>query len=233
MNKYSILIFTIIVFFMIGCSTNREINTATNELLIFRIQGGVNHGGIVENTDMDVVPNAPVDGFSGATRTGCNMGVRVIKPFRGNAIETGIDLMINHQKFIYNDFENHFIGTRDISVIQFMTPALWNISLFKKNHPLGLFQLKAGPILQFNLLNFSHQGELPAYSYNRLSAGVSVGLSSAPLHLGDSNGLGFFMEGYRGSQIYKDFYNKSSYEMPGSSFVKMGVIYQFNHHSKK
>jgi hypothetical protein len=45
-------------------------------------------------------------------------------------------------------------------------------------------------------------------------------------YTGTKTGLGLYLDAYRGGQIYEDFYNLSSFEMPGSSFYKLGVIYQ-------
>ena len=60
-----------------SCSTTRQ-TTETDRKLKFSLQGGANMGGLTENTDMTVVsnvkvpPEAPVDAFTGATRTGFN-----------------------------------------------------------------------------------------------------------------------------------------------------------------
>ncbi|ASB47706.1 hypothetical protein [Alkalitalea saponilacus] len=212
----------------LGCATHRETAATDHQQLIFRLQAGINKGGIVENTELDLVPGSPVDGFSGATNRGFNIGARILKPIGYNAVETGLDFMVNSQEFSYRDGNNQFFGNREVSLVQFMVPVLWNFGIVRKHHEQGLFQIKIGPVVQYNLLHFTHQGQLPEYSYNSVSAGISLGASSTPFRFQNGSSLGWFIEGYRGSQIYEDYYNQKSFDMPGSSYAKFGVIFQFN-----
>jgi hypothetical protein len=82
------LILTILASFYLiainSCSTSRQTNT--DRSLKFSIQAGANKGGITENTDMTVVPGAEttVDAFSGATKTGINVGFHINKPLKYN-----------------------------------------------------------------------------------------------------------------------------------------------------
>jgi hypothetical protein len=193
-----------------------------------QLQIGTNKGGIIENTDFGTTPDIPVDGFSGATKVGGNIGAHVLIPLERNAFETGIDYMYNGQTFTYNDPANEFSGKRAIGTSQFMIPLSFNLGLFRLTPEKPLFYLKLGFVMQYNLLNTTDSGQnLPAYSYRHWSNGVTLGLSTVPVQLNNGASLGIYLDIYRGGKIYNDFYNNDTYEMPGSGFMKIGIIYQF------
>jgi len=197
------------------------------------IQAGINQGGITENTDLTVVPNAEptpeatIDAYSGATSMGANIGLHANKPLKFGEIETGLDYMYNHQEFTYADAGNMYIGTRDFSVSQLMIPLTYNVELFEKWLPSAEIQLKFGYMAQLNFVSASGTGILPEYSINRWSNGGVFGISAYPFKFPDGSKLGFYLDAYRGTQIYKDYYNQEQFEMPGSSFVKGGIRYRF------
>ncbi|MFN3557567.1 MAG: hypothetical protein ACK4VN_16525 [Bacteroidales bacterium] len=218
----------ILVFLLMGCVSQQGIQDNKKWAPIYRLQVGANKGGVVENTDMAVVDNAGVDAFSGATRRGVNASAKVLLPVRTNYVETGVDLMHNSQTFTYNDAVNNFMGERKLGVTQFMVPLTYSIGIIRQNHPEGLFQLKFGYAAQFNLFSISDgQGNMPAYSTNSFSNGATLGLSTAPFRLNNGLKLGFFVDGYRGTRAYEDFYNQPEFEIPGTSFIKYGIIFQF------
>ncbi len=197
----------------------------------YRVQGGLNKGGITENTDFTKTPEIQPDAFSGATKTGVHTSGHIVIPFKRNSIETGVDFMHNNQKFAFNDNTNGFNGKRDIGLSQFMLPITYNFGLFRKNNSLGNLQIKIGYLLQFNFFSVSdHGANLPGFTVKHFSNGFTVGLSATPFQFNNGNRLGFYLDGYRGTKVYDDFYNSSIYEMPGSSFVKFGVFYQFGKH---
>jgi hypothetical protein len=195
-------------------------------------QAGINKGGIVDNTDMSVVPGvepAPessIDAYSGATRIGGSAGVRVNVPLLRNEVETGLDLMYNSQEFSYADQGNLYIGVRNLHVSQLMLPVTYNIVLFRKLLPDAELQLRLGYLAQFNHLNGEGTGLLPDYSINRFSHGATLGVSAYLHTFQNGDKLGLFIDGYRGTQIYKDHYNQMQFEMPGSSFTRFGVRYR-------
>jgi hypothetical protein len=197
-------------------------------------QIGSNMGGIVENTDMSVVPGikvppeATVDAFSGATYPGFNTGVHVNHRLKSNQVEAGLDYMYNYQKFNYTDAGNKFIGLRDMHVSQIMIPATYNLMIFRKAMPKAEMQLKVGLLGQVNFLTGKGTGILPEYSVVPFSAGPTFGFSVLPFQLRNGDKLGIYCDIYRGSQIYKDFYNQPEFEMPGSSFIKFGLKYQIH-----
>lgn len=198
----------------------------------FSVQAGLNKGGIVENTDLTVVQNAePVvgkpDAYSGATSIGANVGIHVNKPLKYGEIESGLDYMYNSQTFTYADQGNMYIGSRDLSVNQVMIPLTYNFELFKKALPLAEIQIKLGYMGQVNFVTGNGIGILPEYSINHWSNGAIFGISAYPFKFVNGSKIGLYIDAYRGCQIYKDYYNQESFQMPGSSFVKGGIRYQF------
>ncbi|MGF1585488.1 MAG: hypothetical protein ACFCUM_09225 [Bacteroidales bacterium] len=71
----------------------------------------------------------------------------------------------------------------------------------------------------------NHSRELPDNNSNLFSGGVTVGLSAFPFSFDNGARLGLFIDGYRGSQIYKDYYNQPEFEIPGSSYGRIGIVY--------
>lgn len=197
----------------------------------FSFMAGISHGGIVENTDMNVVPNAitppeaTVDAFTGATNIGFNAGVHVNKRVGKNEIETGMDYLFTHHEFNYIDIGNMNIGVRRLSLSQLMVPFTWNLMMIRKIE----LQLKLGLVAQYNLVGVNDVTvfHLPDYRIHPFSAGPALGISAFPVKFRNGNKLGFYLDIYRGSRIYEDFYNQNSFEMPGSSYVKSGFKLQF------
>ena len=209
-----------------SCNTSQQ--TTHEKSLRFSIQGGSNLGGITENTDMSVVPGAEttVDAFSGATNYGINAGIHVNKPLKHNQVESGIDYMFNKQTFTYKDAVNNYAGVRELKVSQFMIPLTYNFVLFRKMFPDADIQLKLGYTGQLNFVSETSTGILPDYSVKPWSNGAAFGISAFPFQFTDGSKLGFYLDAYRGTQIYDDYYNQSSFEMPGSSYIKFGLKYQ-------
>jgi hypothetical protein len=195
----------------------------------FSVQAGLNKGGIVENTDLDLINGAGIDAFTGATDTGFSAGVRAAMPAGRNAVESGLDVMLNRQELLYNDSFNGYTGKRSIGTSQLMVPLTWNLMMFRGKHPGGLINLKIGGVVQFNHLNVNvdHGSELPGYTVNRVSGGATIGIMTFPWRLDSGARVGIYLDGYRGSRIYEDFYNRPEFEVPGSSYGRIGIIYEF------
>jgi hypothetical protein len=177
---------------------------------------------------MTVVPGAEstVDAFSGATNKGINIGVHLNKSLKYNQVESGLDYMYNKQTFTYNDAVNNYAGYRELKVSQFMIPLTYNFILFRKMFPNADIHLKLGYIGQLNFVSATSTGILPDYSIKPWSNGGTIGISAYPFQFQNGSKLGFYIDGYRGTQVYKDFYNQSSFKIPGSSFIKFGLKYQ-------
>lgn len=194
----------------------------------YSFQAGLNKGGITENTDFKKTPNIQPDAFSGATKTGYNAGIHIVMPLIKNSIESGIDYMYNNQIFNYNDIANNYVGKREFHVSQLMIPLTYNIGLFRKIQPYGLFRIKFGGVIQGNIFSVkNYSNTLTNYSLKKYSAGLTFGISAIPIKLKNGACLGFYFDGYRGTKVYDDFYNNSIYEMPATSYLKFGIIYQF------
>jgi len=219
------ILFSLSILILSGCNISKNGDTMHP---YYRVQAGLNKGGITENSDFTKTTDIQPDAFSGATNTGFNVSAHLLLPLKRNAVETGVDYMYNNQTFTFNDSNYGYNGTRKIGNSQFMLPITYNFGLFKKNNPQGSLQVKVGYLIQLNLFSVSDNGtSLPDYSMKHFSSGLTVGLSTTPFRMSNGNRLGFYIDGYRGTKIYDDFYNRSIYEMPGSSLVKVGIIYQF------
>jgi len=227
--KTKMIFRTLILLLITGCSGTSDLpaeKKAWKPLL--QIQAGANKGGVTENNDFTSTPEVPVDGFTGATRAGFNIGAHVMLPVRNNAFETGIDYMYNAQFFTYNDAVNGYSGKRDMATSQFLFPVTCDIGLFRLKSNQPLFYFKLGYVFELNLLSVDDHGvSLPAYGYNLWSNGVTFGVATTAFRLNNGAHLGFYLDGYRGTKIYNDFYNSDVYETPGSSYYKIGLIYQF------
>ena len=222
-------VFLIILF---GLVLNSCVVTEKNQRAIkYSIQAGINKGGITENADLTFLSNHPdenlVDAFSGATRLGVNVGVHINKPLKYGEVESGLDYMLSAQTFTFADQYNRFVGSRRLNVNQLMVPLTCNFSVLQTILPSAELQLKIGLMGQFNFVSTSSSGPLPDYSINSLSGGGLFGISAYPVKFGNGSKLGFYIDAYRGSQIYEDYYNQKTFAMPGSSFVKGGIRYRF------
>ncbi len=194
----------------------------------YRVQAGINKGGITENTDFSEMENTEVDAFSGATSLGVHAGGRVQLPVRRNSFEAGLDFSHNKQQFTFSDTSLNYQGQRDISLYQCMVPLVYNFGIYRKHQPEGLFQIKLGYLLQFNFPTVTNEsGIVPNHSFLKFSSGPVLGIASTPFELASGQKIGFYVDVYRGSQIYKDVYNRDEFEEPGSSFVRGGVLFHF------
>jgi hypothetical protein len=226
-TKTMLTILTILSIIMGSCiSHNISGDKISQSKFNISFQAGSNKGGMVENSNMEDIPGIAVDAFSGATRKGFNVGARVSYPVGIFRLETGLDFMQNSQVFTYNDDISYYFGQRDFSTNQLMIPTTLVFKIITRNHREGLFQLKLGHLMQYNSIRLKDEhGSLPSWSANKWSNGALLGLTFTPFTLGNGSRIGFFIEGYRGTQIYHDHYNQSRFEMPGSAFIKYGIIY--------
>lgn len=182
---------------------------------------------------MDVVPGAftspeaEVDAFSGATKLKYNGGIHINRQLKRNQLETGIDYMFNYHTFNYVDAGNFYMGVRRLEVSQVIVPLTYNFVFLKNRFPAAEMQFKAGYLGQLNFVNAKETGILPEYSIQPFSHGLTFGISAYPLQFQNRSKLGFYIDGYRGSQIYENFYNQKNFDMPGSSYLKGGLRYQF------
>lgn len=215
MNKRKKYIVTFILSLALcfNAATNAQNPEKKNAIKISG-QAGISHGGIVESSE--------IDGFTGATKFGTNAGVHINKPFRSGELESGIDYHSSKQTFTYSDNTNNYNGKRNTSLNQIIIPITYNFNLFK-SLPKAEFQLKLGVLGQFNFLSTNDSGVLPDFTYNNFSGGIVLGASVYPFIITDKYKLGFYVDLYKGSQMYKDLYN----EKITSSFIRAGIRFRF------
>lgn len=227
-THYKIIILLVSALLWTACTITQK----SQRDLKLSVLAGLNKGGITENTDLSIVPNVnttndnQVDAYSGATRTGMDIGIHMNKPLKYGEIESGLDYMFNSQTFTYTDDVNLYNGSRKLSVSQFMIPISYNFILFKKLLPTSDIQLKLGYLAQINFVTGEDNGILPDYTINHFSNGAVFGISAYPIKFKNGYKLGFYADAYRGSQFYEDYYNQNSFEVPGSSFIKVGLRFQ-------
>jgi len=223
--KWVCLVF---LFFFFGCVSSNKTAKEEEWSPELSVRLGINKGGIVENTDFSELETSEVDAYTGATSTGIHAGAHAEMPLFINRLETGLDYMYNSQTFNYDDGQNNYSGHRKFGVYQFMLPVTYNFGFFRTDLGDPLLRVKIGFMFQYNVLNVSNAGLLPDYSYNRFSNGPVFGLEATPIVLNNGSKLGFYCNFYRGSQLYKDFYNKPEFDTPGTAFFKAGISYYFN-----
>ncbi|MEZ5069534.1 MAG: hypothetical protein R2751_00855 [Bacteroidales bacterium] len=196
-------------------------------------RAGVHHGGIVENTDMSVVPGseappeATVDAFTGATRTGTHAGIRLEHEGRVLSFSSGLDYLRSNQSFYYIDAGLFHMGQRDVTLHQRTVPLEVGLPLFRGLLPRWEGRWRIGYLQQFNSAEVMDSGILPDYRILPRSGGLTTGFSFSPVHFPGGSRLGFYADVYRGSQIYEDLYNQAGFEMPGSSSIRAGLLFSF------
>ena len=226
MKSYSLMLLTL---FLFACSSTK--NTSITEgrhpyISGVILQAGANHGGIVENTDMEQLKGVPVDAMTGATIPGINIGAHVTVRVSKNYIETGIDMITGHQEFNYTDQVNGNNGVREIRTTQLRLPVLFNFTIGRNYSEIGLLQVKIGYSFGYSLFNVNDLiGILPDYETNPFSGGICLGISAYPWKFKNNSKLGIYMDLMRaGSYPYKDMYSSS--DMHGLSYLKFGIGYQ-------
>lgn len=215
------LYYLILTTLSLSCSGTRGLNEQAN----FKVYGGVNHGGIIENTDLKAMDQVPVDAYSGATHIGFSAGARYAYPLKNHGLQTGLDLMGNKNSFSYQDDINGYNGKRELYTTQVRIPLLFAFHLFKDEGGIPLVKLNLG--LSGGLVfcsELNSEGIVPEYEVSSFSLGPAVGFEIYPFKLGKQSTLGFSFELFRSMQAsYKDFYQQG--DMPGTSYLRFGIVY--------
>ncbi len=217
---------------ILGILTSCSVKDYLSKSAQYSFQVGTNKGGITENTDLSVVPGAianpesNIDAYSGATFLGFNAGAQINLPVKRNSVQTGVFYMYNRQRFSYADWGNVYTGVRNLNVLQIQYPLTWNISIFKNTLQKQQIQLRMGYHGQLNIVTSREIGTIPEYTLKPWSNGATMGITFYPVTFGNGSKLGLFIDDYRGSAIYHDYYNQDTFEMPGYSHLKAGFTYQ-------
>ena len=144
------------------------------------------------------------------------------------SLETGLDFASQGQTFHYHDPQAGWVGSRQLLTRQWMLPLTLNLAILRRHSPEGLLMLRGGYNLQYNMLQIKCQGVLPDYSTHPFSRGLLLGVETTPVCLGQNYRAGFYLEAYRGSRIFTDPFNPMDSEIPGSSFVRAGIVIRFS-----
>jgi hypothetical protein len=221
MKKYILLM---VISVSMSCSVSEK--TQTDNKHDFKIYAGYSKGGIIENTKMEEVENAAPDAFTGATYFGMNAGVHYEYNLKRNSLETGIDAIINNQKFTYNDAVNQYVGNRKIISTQVRVPITYNFTVFQYKNLDHLLQLKLGLSPAYILYSVDESGtSLPDYSLKHFTIGPIFGITLIPVTFKNQAKLGVSFDVTRSGKVYDDFYQKG--KMPGLSYRTLSILYSF------
>lgn len=228
MKKALFTIWAILFLIILGCTPTNSVADNNKWKPSYSLHAGIASGGIIENTNLKQIPNTETDAFTGATSISPTVGAHVKLPVFKNEVETGLDYMYTNQKFTFKDNVNGYNGERKLATSQLIVPITYNFRLLQKMLPGAMCNLKFGFVGEFNFVNVSdNNANLPSYSIKNFSKGFVFGLNSVPFNLSNGSKIGLYVDLYRGTRIYTDFYNLESFDMPASSFAKIGVFYQF------
>ncbi|MBN1340447.1 MAG: outer membrane beta-barrel protein [Bacteroidales bacterium] len=190
--------------------------TNKNNYTCWTIRTGVNTGGFVDNQETDAV--------SGATYAGYSFGLHPEICISGKTIETGIDLHEYGQTLTYSDPVNEFIGERALTYQELRLPLTYNFRFFKNLSNCDFFYLKIGLATGYLIhKNVDEEGLLPEYEMKKFSLGPTLGVSFSPFRISPGFTIGGFVDLYRGSKVYKDFYNNSR-ETGNTSCLTAGLL---------
>jgi hypothetical protein len=175
---------------------------------------------------MEVVENVEPDAFTGATSVGGYVGAHYEYNLKRNSIESGLDVIVNNQKFTYNDAANQYFGDRKIISTQLRLPVTYNFTILRYKNLEHLLQLKVGLSPAYILYTVDESGaSLPDYSLNHFTVGAAAGLTLIPFTFKNQSSLGFSFDITRSGKVYDDFYQKG--DMPGLSYRNISILYCF------
>jgi len=191
------------------------------------ILAGLSSGGLVENTEMSGINGVSnVDAITGATKTLFNSGIHTEIDIKGHKIETGLDYITFDQSIEYMVPSLSVNGQRDVQFHQLRLPLTYNFQFFRDSQNYSRLILKAGFSMGYTFSkSVSDFGNIPDYKFTNWDYGPTLGVSVFPLQLKQNYRIGFYLDLYRGSQIYEDIYHKAE-GIGGQSFMKFGVIMQ-------
>jgi hypothetical protein len=210
--------FCIIIMAFAGCAPiSRNIQSSLNSpASAISIYGGTNWGGIVENRN--------IDGITGATKLKYSGAAYYQFELENHQIETGLEYVSFDQQISYQDPLNSISGGRNISFSQIRIPFTYHFPFFSDIRGIPLLTFKAGISIGYLInKNVVDVGSLPQYKLNKTDIGFAAGLAFQPLKIGRNGRIGFFLDAYRGNQVYEDIYHKSGQAGNGSA-LKFGIF---------
>lgn len=224
--RTGLFVFVILTVLLSACSVASRTSEGLYRLdSRLSVQAGGGYGGIVENTHMTIVENAPIDAFSGATALGWQAGMHYLFPLGMHSGETGLDVFRNAQEFRYNDPVNFYTGQRYLKTWQIRLPLTYTWSLYRKYRRSGWLQVRTGLSAGYTFLQVEDSNaDLPPYTVKPFTIGPLLGCTLQPFHFKGNAALGFNVEVFRSFlPTYEDYYNIG--EMPSLSYFRFGVSY--------
>ncbi|MCD4737412.1 MAG: outer membrane beta-barrel protein [Bacteroidales bacterium] len=207
---------------LIGCGVSEKSTSVKDEKKVtvyYSFRGGINQGGFTEDQTLDAI--------SGATSMSYGFGVHPEINIRGKTIETGIDILGYNQTINYYDPDKEFVGERKFKYQELRLPITYNFKFLKNLSNCDYIHLKLGVSGGYLINKNTEQiGDIPEYSLKKFSIGPTLGLSFAPIRLSKSFKLGGYIDFYRGSRVYEDYYHNTS-ETGHTTYLMAGLQFKF------
>ena len=229
--KFLFLFWAVLFFAILSCSMTKNSLVRDNgnpeKHSNISILAGAASGGLVENKEMSGIDGVSnVDAITGATKTFFNGGIHSEIDIKGHKIETGLDYIGFDQSVEYKMPSLSVNGKRDVQFHQMRLPIMYNFHFFKDSQNYSRLILKAGLSMGYTFSKSVFDfGNIPDYKFTNWDYGPTLGVSVFPLQLKQNYRIGFYLDLYRGSQIYEDIYHKAE-GIGGQSFMKFGVVLQ-------
>jgi len=220
-NKlFKYLLLSVLTLSISSCSTIKGDSTIS-------ILAGYSAGGLVENTEMSGIDGvSDIDSISGASKILYNAGIHTEINIKGHSIETGLDYICFDQSVGYKLPSLLVTGNRDFNFHQLRFPITYNFHLLKKAQNYSKLILKGGMSIGYTFSKLvTENGNVPDYTFTNWDYGPTLGVAVYPFLFKQNYRVGFYLDFYRGSQIYDDIYHESE-GMGGHSFMKLGVSVQ-------
>jgi len=230
-STFLYLLSAVLILAILSCSMTKNSlirdNDNSEKHSTISILAGLSSGGLVDNTEMSGITGVSnIDAITGATKTLFNSGVHTEIDIKGHKIETGLDYISFDQSVEYKMPSLSVNGQRDIRFHQLRLPLTYNFQFFRDSQNYPRLILKAGLSGGYTFSkSVSDFGNIPDYTFTNWDYGPTLGVSVFPLQLKQNYRIGFYLDLYRGSQIYEDVYHKAE-GIGGQSFMKFGVVLQ-------
>ncbi len=225
MNSLTKFSFMMLILALTSCSVTKK---TTKPPPSFRINAGIQKGGIIANTDFTTLENTPPDGFTGANSKGIHAAIHYEYFTSFVSFETGLDLLWNKQTFNYSDIGNNYVGVRQLFTTQFRVPLFVNMRFLKGKNPEGMMKFKLGISPGLSMINqLSAEGSLPDYSTSSFSLGPAMAIELSPFRINEKYNPGLYFGLFRSAQaVYNDFYQVG--DMPALSYMTFGITWKLN-----
>ena len=228
---FAIILLAVIMNALQSCIGSK--NTLVKETVISEVPStvsylaGVNSGGVVENNTLEGIDGiAGVDAITGATRTRFNAGIHKEIQFKGFTFETGLDYLVFDQTITYDLPSCSLDGQRHVRFSQLRLPLTYNFQFFRRGGGAARLNVKVGFSLGYTISkSVSDAGTVPGYTFKNRDYGPTLGVSFYPFPPLMNYRIGFYMDLFRGSRIYKDSYHTAE-GMGGQSYMKFGIVLQ-------